>query len=262
MPARADVRWPRATDRAAHQQSAAERRITARTDSRLAPRRLFLVKQLAIDECNHFARRHRRATRDDGYKRPAKRRVNTQLLSLLVAQRPPNSRRLVEREKASRIKLPGTPATEPTPGRGGDEGALTPCCDSDAVGPSGLDDAGTSSTDGRNVEAGPATESSGTSAAVSTPSERASSIIPSKRPRTETPRRAASASTQARRSWSSRMPTTVDLDVAMTGLTVIRGVYINGRKTVAAWWWGPRPADRNQRQRRNCAHPGPAWSTS
>jgi hypothetical protein len=222
---------------------------------------LFLVKQLAIDECNHFAQRYRRATRGDGYERPTKRRVNTQLLSLFVAQRPPNSRRLVESEKASRIRLPGTPVTDPTAGHGGEEGALTRCCDSGGVGPSGLEDAGTSSTDGRNVEAAAATESSGTSATGSTPSERASSIIPSKRPRTETPRRAASASTQARRSWSSRMPTTVDLVVAMTGLTVIRGVYINGRKTVAAWWWGSRPADRSQRQRSNWAHPGPTWST-
>ena len=57
---------------------------------------------------------------------------------------------------------------------------------------------------------------------------RASSIIPSNRPRIETPRRSASASTQARRSWSSRMPTTVDLEVAMTSLTVMRGVYSSG----------------------------------
>ena len=66
------------------------------------------------------------------------------------------------------------------------------------------------------------------------PPVRASSIIPSNRPRIETPRRAASASTQARRSWSRRMPTTVDLEVAMAPLTVIRGVYISG-----AEWWQP-----------------------
>ena len=39
MPGRAAVRWPRATDGAAHQQNTAERRINYCTDSRLAPRR-------------------------------------------------------------------------------------------------------------------------------------------------------------------------------------------------------------------------------
>ena len=73
------------------------------------------------------------------------------------------------------------------------------------------------------------------------PPLRASSIIPSKRPRIETPRRAASASTQARRSWSRRMPTTVDFEVAIAPLTVIRGVYSSG-----AEWWQPGGGHRRR----------------
>jgi hypothetical protein len=57
--------------------------------------------------------------------RLATRRVNTQLLSLFVAQRPPSSKRLVVSERASRIRPPGRAATVPTPDRAG-EGAACP----------------------------------------------------------------------------------------------------------------------------------------
>ncbi len=255
MPPRAAEYRRRTTDWAANQENAAERRTTARTNSCVAPRARCVPRETISKRRMQRTLLGLSSPGDPRrcYELPTKRRVNTQLLSLLVAQRPPNSRRLVESEKASRSRPPGTPVTDPMPGHGDDGGALTRCSDSDADAPSRTVDAGTSSTDGRNVEAGAGTVSSGRSAAVSTPSERASSIIPSKRPRTETPRRAASASTQARRSWSSRMPTTVDLVVAMTRLTVIRGVYINGRKTVAARLWSFGPPIERPRQRCNWA---------
>jgi hypothetical protein len=52
-------------------------------------------------------------------------------------------------------------------------------------------------------------------AASSSSPVRAPSIIPSKKARTETPSRDASDSTQARRSWSNLMPSTVDFVEAM-----------------------------------------------
>ena len=168
-----------------------------------------------------------------------KRRVNTQFLRRLLAQRPLSSMRLAVSEKASRIRPPGTDVTDVTPAHGDDveaPGSEDPALTvSDGV--DGVDAVG-------SCELGAATVSSaawaidGPGAAEPSPaiarsassdsSKRASSIIPSNKPRTETPRRAASASTQARRSWSSRMPTTVDLVVAMTPLTVIPTVYISG----------------------------------
>jgi len=60
-----------------------------------------------------------------------------------------------------------------------------------------------------NAEPEPAAASGSVSPA------RARSIIRSKRTRTVTPCSAASVSTQARRSWSSRTPRTVDLEVTM-----------------------------------------------
>ena len=90
---------------------------------------------------------------------------------------------------------------------------------------------------------------------------RASSIIPSNRPRMETPRRCASASTQARRSWSSRIPTTVDLEVAMTSLTVIRGVYSSGAERWQAGG-GRRPRHRFQIGSGTLRRPGEVISFS
>ena len=141
------------------------------------------------------------------------------------------------REKASRISPVGRAVTTPTPDHGdpgegfGDErgpasapaGCPAPsgCCSPAS--------ATVSSAGGTPWPAGDADPRPAMARVASARSPvRASSIIPSNRPRMETPRRCASASTQARRSWSSRIPTTVDLEVAMTSLTVIRGVYSSG----------------------------------
>jgi hypothetical protein len=174
-----------------------------------------------------------------------KRRVNTQLASRLVAQRPLNSMRLAVSERASRSRPPGTDVTDGTPDQG-DEVVAPAMADpmEDPAGPLSERPEAVDSPELTSPELTPAivslrawlADARGTaepnpaiarSAPAASPN-RASSIIPSNRPRTETPRRAASASTQARRSWSSRMPTTVDLVGAMTPLTVIRGVYSSG----------------------------------
>ena len=162
--------------------------------------------------------------------------VNTQWLSRLVAQRPPNSRRPSTARRPRGSGRRANPSPDPTPGHGEKTARwASRGCGSDA-GRLFRTRRRRDLVDRRAERRGGSCDGilPGTSTAVSTSSERASSIIPSKRPRTETPRRAASASTQARRSWSSRIPTTVDLVVAMTGLTVTRSVYNGGRKMVAA----------------------------
>ena len=166
----------------------------------------------------------RRCVDDGGVyrERRPQRRVNTHCSNLLVATRPLNSMRLAVREKASRIRPVGRAVTAPTLDQG-DEGAGEP--DDEAAAVASGSPAGAGVADPRPAMA---------RLASAGPPLRASSIIPSNRPRMETPRRAASASTQARRSWSRRMPTTVDLEVAMAPLTVIRAVYISG-----AEWWQP-----------------------
>ncbi len=177
--------------------------------------------------------------------RRAHRRVNTQRSNRFAARRPLSSITLAVSEKASRIRLVGRTVTAPTPDQG-DE--------SDGRDDAALTLSGRSTATGRCAPASAVGSSAGSSAATAGaadprpaiarlasagPPVRASSIIPSNRPRIETPRRAASASTQARRSWSRRMPTTVDFEVAMAPLTVIPGVYIGGRRMVAARWWAP-----------------------
>ena len=166
----------------------------------------------------------RRCVDDGGVyrERRPQRHVNTHCSNLLVATRPLNSMRLAVREKASRIRPVGRAVTAPTLDQG-DEGAGEP--DDEAAAVASGSPAGAGVADPRPAMA---------RLASAGPPVRASSIIPSNRPRMETPRRAASASTQARRSWSRRMPTTVDLEVAMAPLTVIRAVYISG-----AEWWQP-----------------------
>ena len=148
------------------------------------------------------------------------------------------------REKASRISPVGRAVTAPTPDQG-DEADVGFDEDEDAAstlpgwptsvgcrvpGPIAFSSAGGTAAGAAAADPKPAMAR----LASAGPPLRASSIIPSNSPRIETPRRAASASTQARRSWSRRIPTTVDLEVAMTSLTVIRGVYIDG-----AEWWQP-----------------------
>ena len=172
-----------------------------------------------------------------------------------MATRPLNSIKLAVREKASRISLVGRAVTAPTPDQddadgGGSDDEEVRRLHSPAAPLRGLWCAGgrpglpawwncrrcgSCATPGRQW---PASLPLG-------PPVRASSIIPSNRPRIETPRRSASASTQARRSWSRRMPTTVDLEVAMTPLTVIRGVYISGAER-----WQPGGGHRGRRRLR------------
>jgi hypothetical protein len=166
------------------------------------------------------------------------RRVNTQCSNLFVATRPLSSIKLAVREKASRISPVGSAVTTPTPDHGepsagefGDEGGpacTLPGCPA-AVACCAPGSATGSVAGGTAWPAGAADPRPAMARVASARSPvRASSIIPSNRPRIETPRRCASASTQARRSWSRRIPTTVDLEVAMTSLTVIRGVYSSG----------------------------------
>ena len=147
--------------------------------------------------------------------RSTQRRVNAQLLSRFVAWRPLDSIMLAVSEKAPRRMPQGIPVTNPNPGTDdpcrvagrveASPGRALSCCSNGAVPPK-WDGTATSSTDERNSCRGSPTESSGlATAGTASPGrassiERASSIIPSNRPRTETPRRAASASTQARRS--------------------------------------------------------------
>ena len=132
--------------------------------------------------------------------RSTQRRVNTQLLSRFVAWRPPDSITLAVRERAPRTMPQGIPATNPIPGTDGPDGVgrrveaspgrLLSCC-SNGADPPEWDDVAISSTDERNSRTGSPTESSERATAGSVSPERASSIIPSNRPRTETPRRAA-----------------------------------------------------------------------
>ena len=164
------------------------------------------------------------------------RRVNTQLSNRFVAMRPLNSIKLAVRENASRISPVGSAVTAPTPDHGDPAGggfadevgpAFTlPSCPASA----GCAPETATVSAGETLWAAGAADPRPSMARVASARSpvRASSIIPSNKPRIETPRRSASASTQARRSWSSRMPTTVDLEVAMTSLTVIRGVYSSG----------------------------------
>jgi hypothetical protein len=150
--------------------------------------------------------------------------VNTQPPSLLAAHRPPDSIRLAVSEHAPRMRPPGRAVTDPKSGKsdrpgnarkGDDDSVLTLPIGAPVASSSGLDFA-VVSTGGPPAGPGAAPPNPATARAAPTASpERASSIIPSKSPRTETPRRAASPSTQARRSWSRRMPTTLDLVVAM-----------------------------------------------
>jgi hypothetical protein len=157
--------------------------------------------------------------------RRPQRRVNTQLSNLFAATRPLSSIRLAVSEKASRIRPVGRAVTAPTPDHGDEADGEFDDEPEAAASSAGGTAAGAGAVDPRPAMARLASVG---------PPPRASSIIPSNRPRIETPRRAASASTQARRSWSRRMPTTVDLEVAMAPLTVIRAVYISG-----AEWWQP-----------------------
>jgi hypothetical protein len=172
------------------------------------------------------------------------------------------------REKASRIRPVGSAVTAPTPAQGDEADGEVDDEDKDDVacrlpgcprsmGCCAPASASLPSPGGTGAGAGPADPRPAMARLASVaPPLRASSIIPSKRPRIETPRRAASASTQARRSWSRRMPTTVDLEVAMAPLTVIRGVYISG-----AEWWQPGGGHRGGiasglAQARSAADPG------
>ena len=157
--------------------------------------------------------------------RSAQARVNGQPASLLVAHRPVISIRPAVTENAPRIRPPGTAVTGPRLGHGDEPGA-PPSAVGGGVptlsGCSGVDtsfDLGAAACSGRSSPPALAAddpEPAVARAASAFSPDRAPSIIPSKSPRTETPRRAASASTHARRSWSSRIPTTVDLLVAMT----------------------------------------------
>ena len=179
------------------------------------------------------------------------RRVNTQLSNLFVATRPLNSMRLAVSENASRIRPVGRAVTMPTPDQGDEAGgeledeegpafALPDwpmSVDRRAPGPASACSAGVTAVAAGAADPKPAMAR----LASAGPPLRASSIIPSNRPRIETPRRAASASTQARRSWSRRMPTTVDFEVAMAPFTVILGVYISG-----AEWWQPGGGHRGR----------------
>lgn len=131
--------------------------------------------------------------------RPPRSLVTGQLSILLRAHRPLLLISPVVMENAPRIMSLGSPVSEPRSGK-----VDEPDRDVDRV----LTPSEEVATDASSIPDVAA------SSAVSP--VRAPSIIPSKRTRTETPRRAASASTQARRSWSRRMPTTVDLVVAMT----------------------------------------------
>ena len=194
------------------------------------PRRRFPTSVQCVREGVYRARRPHR-------------RVNTQRSNRFAASRPLNSMRLAVSEKASRTRLVGRAVTAPTPDQGDeDDGEAddgnAPCTLPAWPTAAGCGAPGSSVVCWPGVTAivaGPADPRPAMARLASAgPPVRASSIIPSNRPRIETPRRAASASTQARRSWSRRMPTTVDFEVAMAPLTVIPGVYIGG-----AEWWQP-----------------------
>jgi hypothetical protein len=175
------------------------------------------------------------------------RRVNAQRSNRSAASRPLNSMRLAVSEKASRTRPVGRAVTAPTPDQGdenegeaddGDAPCTFPGCPTAA----GCGAPGSSVVCWAGVTAVVAEPRPAMARLASAgPPVRASSIIPSNRPRIETPRRAASASTQARRSWSRRIPTTVDFEVAMAPLTVIPAVYI-----VGAEWWQPGGGRRRQ----------------
>ena len=157
-------------------------------------------------------------------------------------------------ETAPRTMRCGKAVLEPRPGHGdgADEEA------DQVVTPSAGAAAGSSPASGvsprpssvrRSSVAGPDAEPRpATARALSAVSPvRASSIIPSNKTRTETPRRPASASTHERRLWSSLRPRTVDFEVAMAALTLIPGVYGSG---VERWQggcesqgWGDRIAE-------------------
>ncbi len=167
---------------------------------------VFLVKQLAIRR--HAAIRLGSCRRSAGVYsgRSTQRRVNAQLTSLFAAQRPLASIRLAVSEKAPRAMPPGIPVTSPRPGtdgaagvrRGGGGDSASTLPGAPVFIRSSWSDAATVDVMAAGSVAEPGIIA--TCAALSDSSARASSIIPSNRPRTETPRRAASASTQARRS--------------------------------------------------------------
>jgi hypothetical protein len=198
------------------------------------------------------------------------RRVNAQRSNRSAASRPLNSMRLAVSEKASRTRPVGRAVTAPTPDQGDeDDGEAddedAPCTLPGCPTAPGCGARGTAVVSWAGVTpavAGAAEPRPAMARLASAgPPVRASSIIPSNRPRIETPRRAASASTQARRSWSRRIPTTVDFEVAMAPLTVIPAVYI-----VGAEWWQPgggrRRLDRlaasgTHRQRREATSTDP-----
>jgi len=153
--------------------------------------------------------------------RPPRSLVTGQLSILLRAHRPLLLISPVVMENAPRIMPLGSPVSEPRSGNEPDRDAdwvLTPS-EEEAADASSTPDASLtrsplmSVTTGAGVDPEPAIARAASSALSPV---RAPSIIPSKSTRTDTPRRAASASSQARRSWSRRMPTTVDLVVAMT----------------------------------------------
>ena len=213
-------------------------------NDRAPTRPVFLVKQLARRICHRSGASAWCIRRGVYSGRRPHRRVNTQLSNLFVATRPLNSIRLAVSENASRIRPVGRAVTTPTPDQGDEAGGgrndeagpawTLPGCPT-SVGCFAPESAVVSSGGGTSAAAGAADPKPAMSLlAAAGPPLRASSIIPSNRPRIETPRRAASASAQARRSWSRRMPTTVDFEVAMVPLTVIMGVYITG-----AEWWQP-----------------------
>jgi len=155
--------------------------------------------------------------------RPPRSLVTGQLSILLRAHRPLLLISPVVMENAPRTMPLGSPVREPRSGKGDEpdrdaDWVLTPS-EEVTTDASSIPDASPtrppllSVTTGAGADANPAIARAASSAVSPV---RAPSIIPSKRTRTETPRRAASASTQARRLWSRRMPTTVDLVVAMT----------------------------------------------
>lgn len=194
-----------------------------RSDGPVSRRSVFLVKQLARAARHQFSQ-HRSGAGGVYTERSPRCLVNAQPPSRLVAHRPLDSIRLTVSEHAPRMRPPGRAMTDPKSGKsdrpgnarkGDDDPVLTLRAGTADASSSGLGVAIVSSAGG--PPAGPDAEPdpSMAPAAPGDSPERASSIIPSKSPRIETPRRAASPSTQARRSWSRRMPTTVDFVVAM-----------------------------------------------
>ena len=149
--------------------------------------------------------------------------IRRRITALQRGRRSLDSMRVAVNEAAARIALTGSAArcmtSVHTRGLGGEEGAEAQeaCGGGSSVGrpvPRSVRfGAPVSASEGSLIpcDSGGASELATGSASVSP--DRPRSIISSKRMRTVTPRRAASASIHARRSWSRRRPRTVDLEV-------------------------------------------------